>query len=148
MFGLAIIKGLGGAAASQNRTRITARQLHAYAKEYLNTELTTTYKHYKRTMTPQIAAPKKGAKDRFTLDVKTTLCPIPGVPPRPQHPTAAKIRFTSIVLEWNNPAFSGAAPLRYEVQMRGAAKYNRQWKLVGEWSVITKPEFNTPHLVS
>mmetsp|Transcript_37602 Transcript_37602/g.101955 ORF Transcript_37602/g.101955 Transcript_37602/m.101955 type:complete len:863 (-) Transcript_37602:894-3482(-) len=148
LFGLAIIRGLGGAAASQNRTRITARQLHASAKEYLNQELSTTYKHYKRTMTPMLAAPKKSSKDRFTLDTKTTVCPIPGVPPRPAHPTAAKIRFTSIVLEWRNPAFSGAAPLRYEVQMRGGAKYNRQWKLVGEWSVITKPEFNTPHLTT
>ena len=39
LFGLAIINGLGGAAATLNRSRITARQLHAYAKEYLNQEL-------------------------------------------------------------------------------------------------------------
>ena len=32
--------------------------------------------------------------------------------------------------------------------MRGGAKYNRQWKLVGAWSVITRPEFNVPHLTT
>ena len=80
------------------------------------------YKHYKRTMTPQIAAPPKARKDRTALDQKTTICPIPGVTPPPTAPVAIKIKFTSMVLEWRNPAFSGAAPLRCVVGCPASAR--------------------------
>lgn len=52
------------------------------------------------------------------------------------------------MMEWLTPAFTGAAPSEFELQMRGIAKYNKTWKVVGGYATIAQPRFHVPHLTT
>ena len=170
VFGEWVAKALQGHACDEKKPRLSARQLFAFVHPNTQREMRTRYRIAKLEQTVILATPPK----LDDLDNKTTVGTIPSVPPKPDTPsldgkevngkhTAIKIR--SLKMCWINPGFTGSQPIKYDLQVRGIAKYNKTWKTVGAhvegplgpgnfgtrlWknATVRKNRFNVPHLTS
>lgn len=97
----------------------------------------------KRHQTPQIATTRV-AGEQFAI---ATVGCVPSVPPAPHAPRSLKARDRTVLLSWENPAFSGAPPIQYELQYRGTAKCGSSWAPCCSFATITTTSFPVPHLV-
>jgi hypothetical protein len=94
------------------------------------------------SQTPQCESSSKCVKQY------TTLAMAPALPPAPEPPIAIKTRARSALLQWQDPPFSGTAPVQYDVQSMGTAKFDSgKWAKCGAFTYIARNEFQAPHLV-
>lgn len=136
VFGSGLVKALTGAAGDYKKNvRITARQLSNHLK------LVYAAKHMTQAVILCFAKEPE-------LDLKTVVATLPSVHPPPLRAQLVKTTMTTLLLEWELPSFTGAKPLEYELQMRGIAKYNKVWKVVGGFATIRRKKFLVPHLTS
>lgn len=156
IFGEWVVKALQGHACDEKKPRLSARQLFKFVHPKTQHEMKTRYRTKKLNQTVILATPPK----LDDLDNKTTVGTIPSVPPKPDTPVLdgelingrhTGIRLRSLKIIWKTPAFTGSTPIKYDLQMRGIAKYNKTWKTVAStWSngTIRKNRFHVPHLTS
>lgn len=129
-FGGAVVRALSGEAAEPPEQRISFEMLFNYVRLALENS----------AQTPQAAS---GATASCA-----TVCCAPSPPPPPYSPHVLEVSDRTALLAWENPRFSGAPPLRYELQSRGTAKYDSQeWAPCAAWATITSSSFRVPHLV-
>ena len=140
LFGGFVARGLAGEAADDRKQRILALGLHKFLHREVGHEARTNYGWLGYSQTPQLAACKTpGYAEECSVSAT------PNVPPAPLVPEAKVIKYNSIVMEWHDPEFSGAKPIRYELQCKGHAKYDNMWRPCTQIP-ITKSRFHAPHL--
>jgi len=149
VFGSAVVKALGGAAAKDDIPNITADRLFRCLRKEMRIEV-EKINELNREENPNCPlvsqVPMRGGSGK--IDRVTFICSIPSVPAPPLPPYAVKLTDSAVHLRWSNPEMSGDPPIEYNIQARGKAKLNRVWHSVGTYSKIQAEWFNVVHLVA